>query len=403
MCAKATCLVACCLCVSNSAAPTEKVVLNASKLEPIRELFQDWIDSKRLPSAAILVLHDGETVFEHHAGNLDVELENPVQADSLFRIYSMTKPVTAIAVMKLVEDGKLALDDPISNVLPEFQDLEVYGESGNMPADPMTLRHLLAHSAGLTYGYYGNTPVDLVYREAGLIDDWDYLVPTTHDLVVELGKLPLLFNPGQRFHYSFASDVLSQVVERASGESFDVHLQNALWSPIGVKDAYFDVPDAVIDRFGTNHFRTPDGKFVIQDTPRSDPEFRDVTFLSGGGGLVMTLSDFGRFAQMLVDLGQVGERQLIKESTLREVFTNQVPSPNGGFKYGLGFGIRERTDPTDEANRISLYYWGGAAGTSFWVDLENRLAVVFGTQLINSPGDSVRMVEDIVYGAFEKN
>ena len=388
-------------CLATVNAENRDVNLNPAKLETLRELLQKQVDEQHLPSASLLVLHKGSIAFEHHVGLLDLELGTPVAADSLFRIYSMTKPVTAVAAMMLVEQWRLGLDAPISEVLPEFKNLEVYGEQGNTPAEPMTLRHLLAHSAGLTYGYYGNTPVDRMYREAELIDDWDYLVPTTHDLVVGLGKMPLLFQPGERFHYSFASDVLSQVVERVADESFDQHLKRVLWGPLGIQDAYFDVPEGVIDRFGTNHFRTPEGEFTIQDSPRDEPEFLDVTFLSGGGGLVMTVKDFGRFAQLLVDKGRAGELQLIGTNTLEEMFSEQSSSLIGNFKYGLGFGIQTRPHHTNKQHLVELYYWGGASGTWFWVDPENQLAVVFATQLINAPGNLTRLIEDLVYDALE--
>ena len=360
---------------------------------------QSWINDKTLPNAAVLVIHRGEAVFEHQVGVLDLELGTPVQADSLYRIYSMTKPVTAIAAMMLVEQGKLNLDEPIAKVLPEFENLQVLVNGKRVPAQPMTLRHLLAHTAGLTYGYYGDTVVDRMYREAGLIDDWDYLVPTTHDLVAKLGELPLLFQPGERFHYSFASDVLSEVVVRGSGMAFDAFLEQALWQPLGIKDAYFDVPDTELGRFGTNQYPHNNSNFPIQDSPRDDPEFRDVTFLSGGGGLVMTIQDFGKFAHFLLDGKTADGQQLISAETLNEMYTNQLHTSEQAFQYGLGFGIRSRPDPNDPTRTISNYYWGGAAGTSFWVDPKYDLAVVFFTQLIGASGDPVNVLAETVYGA----
>lgn len=247
--------------------------MDLSKLESLKPVMQGWIDSKTLPNAAVLVLLRGENVFEHHVGMLDLELGTSVQPDSLHRIYSMTKPVAAVAAMMLVEQGKLTLDDPITKVLPEFSDLKVLDNGNETPAKPMTLRHLLSHSSGLTYGYYGDTEVDRLYREAGLIDDWDYLVPTTHDLVVGLGSIPLLFQPGERFHYSFASDVVSEIVTRVSGMRFDRFLTQALWEPLGIEDAYFDVPESALMRFGTNQYPVRNDEFPIQDTPVSTRNF----------------------------------------------------------------------------------------------------------------------------------
>lgn len=373
------------------------VRMDVSNLESLKPLMQGWIDSNTLPNAALLVLFRGETVFEHHVGTLDLELDTPVQPDSLYRVYSMTKPIVAVAAMTLVEKGILSLDDPVANVLPEFSDLKVLVNGDRVPARPMTLRHLLSHSAGLTYGYYGDTEIDRLYRQAGLINDWDYLVPTTHDLVVELGKLPLLFQPGERFHYSFASDVVGEVVSRASGMPLDHYMSQTLWHPLGIKDAYFDVPESELARFGTNQYPYRDGAFPIQDSPRVDPEFRDVTFLSGGGGLVMSIHDFGKFAQSILD-GLAGQRDApLRRSTIFEMLSNQLATGTEEFRYGLGFGIRERPDPFDKTQTLDTFYWGGAAGTSFWIDPKYGLVVVFFTQLIGAPNEPMGAIASAIY------
>ena len=392
----------CCGLLSTASHLADEVrQMDLSKLEALRPAMQGWIDDKTLPSAAVLVLHHGEKVFEHHVGSLDLELGTAVEPDSLYRIYSMTKPIAAVAAMMLVEDGRLSLDDPISNVLPEFADLKVLVDGVQRPAKPMTLRHLLSHSSGLSYGYYGDTEVDRLYREAGLIDDWDYLVPTTNDLVIALGKLPLLFQPGERFHYSFASDVVGEIVSRASNMRLDNFMTQALWEPLGIEDAYFDVPESKLVRFGTNQYPFNEDSFPIQDTPRADPEFRDVTFLSGGGGLVMSIQDFGKFAQFILN-GLTGhEDALLRKSSLQEMVKNQLATDPDGFQYGLGFGIRKRSDPLDHTRTTETYYWGGAAGTSFWVDPEHGLAVVFFTQLIGAPNEPIEVIASTIYGAFK--
>ena len=376
--------------------------MDLSKLESLRTVMQGWVDSKTLPNAAVLVLFRGESVFEHHVGTLDLELDTPVQVDSLYRIYSMTKPIAAVAAMVLVEQGKLSLDDSIAHVLPEFSDLTVLDDETRIPAKTMTLRHLLSHSAGLSYGYYGDTEVDRLYRRAGLIDNWDYLVPTTHDLVVGLGKLPLLFQPGERFHYSFASDVVGEVVTRASGMPLDHFLTETLWRPLGVESAYFDIPESELARFGTNQYPFQNDAFPIQDTPRDDPEFRDVSFISGGGGLVMSIHDFGKFAQSILDALAGRSSVPLEVSTIREMLTNQIDSESDEFQYGLGFGIRRRPDPLDQMREIETYYWGGAAGTSFWIDPTHELAVVFFTQLIGAPNEPANKIAATIYESFDQ-
>ena len=277
-------IVCCCVWTPLSAVERSEgaLTLNTPKLVTLRPLLNSWVANGDLPNAAVLVLYRGQVVFEHHTGTLDIELGTPVARDSLYRIYSMTKPITSVAAMSLVEQGKLTLDGPITAILPEFETLEVYVDGNqSIPANSMSLRHLLSHTSGIVYGYDGNSPVDRLYRQYALIDDWDYLVPTTHDLVVGLGTLPLLFQPGERYHYGFSTDVVAEVVTRVSGMKLDAYLEQLLWTPLGVEDAFFDVPDDALDRFGTNQYRTSGGKFVVQDTPRVDPEFRDVTFLSG--------------------------------------------------------------------------------------------------------------------------
>ena len=377
-------------------------ILNVEKLGNLKPLMDGWIEDQTLPNAAVLVLHQDEVVFEYQVGLLDVELGTPVKRDSLYRIYSMTKPVTSVAVMMLVEQGKLALDEPISVVLSEFENLSVITEAGNQePAVPITLRHLLTHTAGLSYGYYGNTVVDRLYREYPLIDDWDYLVPTTHDLVVGLGTMPLLFQPGTRFHYSFASDVLAEVVVRAGEMRFDEYLEKHLWGPLGVSDAYFDVPDSVLDRFGTNHYPVgADGEFPVQDTPREDPEFRNVSFLSGGGGLVMSVDDFGKFALMLLNHGTLNGNQILRPETLKLMFTNQLPQASMPFKFGLGFRIEDVESYTNLSETSQAFSWGGAAGTSFWVNPTYDVGLVFMTQLISAPNEPQQAIKDTIYSAF---
>ena len=369
----------------------------SDEFETVRSQLNSLVEQKVLPNVAALVVNKDDVLFEHHHGVLDAELGTPVQRDSLFRIYSMTKSVTAVAAMMLVEEGVIELDAPISHVLPEFSYLAVWGDSGNTPANPMTLRHLLAHTSGLTYGYYGDTPVDRKYREVGLIDDWDYLVATTHDLVVGLGEIPLLFQPGDRFHYGFSSDVVSQVIERVSGVSFDVFLNDRLWGPLGVPDAYFDVPDEALERFGTNHYPANNGAFVVQDSPREDPEFREVTFLSGGGGLVMTNEGFARLIQLLLADGTVNGKRLLGSESIEEIVTNQLPESDdpSAFRYSLGFGISTQTD--EAGATWDIYYWGGAAGTSFWVDFERGIGGIFMTQLIGAPGEPASQFRNKVY------
>ena len=255
-----------------------------------------------------VIARRGRIVFEHATGILDMETGAPMRRDSLIRIYSMTKPITSAGALMLVDDGKLDLDEPVTRFFPEWQDQTAYEGDQIVPVDPpVTARHLLLHTSGLSYGYVGDTPVDRAYRAAGLIDDWDYLVRDTNILVQKLADIPLLFQPGTRWHYSFSTDVLGQLIERVSGKPLDEYLEERMFRPLGMTDSYFDVPADVLDRFGTDH-EFKDGKFVVQDSSREDPEFIGVTFLSGGGGLVMPTESYVRFCQAILNGGELERR-----------------------------------------------------------------------------------------------
>ena len=344
-----------------------------------------------------MVARRGQVVFEHATGTLDLETGAPMRLDSLIRIYSMTKPITSAAALMLVDEGKLDLDEPVTKFFPEWKDQTAYDGDEVVPVDPpVTAKHLLLHTSGLSYGYTGNTPVDKAYRAAGLIDDWDYLVRDTDLLVKKLGDIPLLFQPGTRWHYSFSTDVLGQLVERVSGQPLDEFFDRRLSRPLGMKDVYFDVPPDVVHRFGTDH-EFKDGKFVIQDTPREDPEFIGVTFLSGGGGLVMPTESYVRFCLMILNGGTLDGTRVLEPETVALMTTDQLPPgiwPNSGF--GLGFAV---VTEDGGATPRGSYSWGGAAGTFFWIDPGNELIAVFMPQYIGMPNSIQDKLKKLVYAA----
>ena len=348
------------------------------------------------PGIVGMVARRGQVAFEHATGQLDVETGAPMRLDSLLRIYSMTKPVTSVAAMMLVEDGVLELDAPVARFFPEWRNMTVLvGDERVAAKTPITTRHLLTHTAGLAYGYDGDTEVDRLYRVAGLIDDWDYLVRDTRQLVEKLANIPLLYQPGERWHYSFATDVLGHLVERASGERLDRFLERRLFAPLGMADAYFDLPATVLSRFGTNHHVADDGTVVVQDSPRADPEFIGVTFLSGGGGLVTTVGDYMRFCLMLASGGLAGDVRLLQEATIARMTANQLPA-EGRFQFGLGFAIAQGAPDRPSSG---TYSWGGAAGTFFWVDPTERLIGIFMPQRIGMPDDVPARLQQLVYDA----
>ena len=344
-----------------------------------------------------MIARRGQVVFEHAAGVLDLETGAPMRLDSLLRVYSMTKPITSAGALMLVDEGKLDLDEPVTRFFPEWSQQTAYqGDKVVAVEPPVTAKHLLQHTSGLSYGYVGDTPVDKAYRAAGLIDDWDYLVRDTNVLVRKLADIPLLFQPGTRWHYSFSTDVLGQLIERVSGQPLDEYLDERMFRPLGMKDVYFDVPADVVHRFGTDH-EFKDGKFVVQDSAREDPEFIGVTFLSGGGGLVMPTESYVRFCQMMLNGGTLDGIRVLAPETVAIMTTDQLPFgiwPDSGF--GLGFAVV--TEDGGETPPGS-YSWGGAAGTFFWVDPGNELVAVFMPQYIDMPDSIQRKLRPLVYAA----
>ena len=379
--------------------------MSPERLERVRAEMDRLVESGEFPGITAMVARRRQVVFEHTTGLLDVETGAELQPDSLLRVYSMTKPVTSVGAMMLVEEGRLLLDEPVATYLPEWENLTVLDETGNVApvASPVTPRHLLMHTSGLTYGYEGDTAIDRMYREAGLIDDWDYLTRDTRELVEKLAGIPLLFQPGARWHYSFSTDVLGYLIERVSGMPLDRYLETRLFDPLGMTETYFDVPPEAIERFGTDHIIAEDGEVIVQDSPREDPEFIGVTFLSGGGGLVMTAEDYMRFCFMLLNGGALGDTRILSPATVTLMTANLLPravdtGEGPGFGFGLGFAIAQ-----SGIHRRTLtpgsYFWGGAAGTFFWIDPAEDMIGLFMPQRIGTPEQIQMALQNLVYAA----
>ena len=378
-------------------AEPETVGMTTQGLNAVAEVMDRMVADGDLVGMTAMIARRGQVVFEHATGTLDLETGAPMGLDSLIRIYSMTKPITSAAALMLVEEGKLDLDDPVTRFFPEWKNQTAYDGDEIVAVDPpVTAKHLLLHTSGLSYGYVGNTPVDKAYRAAGLIDHWDYLVRDTNILVRKLADIPLLFQPGTRWHYSFSTDVLGQLIERVSGQPLDDFLDERMFGPLGMKDVYFDVPADAVHRFGTDH-EFKDGNFVVQDNPREDPEFIGVTFLSGGGGLVMPTESYLRFCQMILNGGTLDGTRVLQPETVAPMTTDQLPEgiwPNSGF--GLGFAV---VTEDGGSTPIGSYSWGGAAGTFFWIDPGNELVAVFMPQFIGMPNSIQEKLKGLVYAA----
>jgi CubicO group peptidase (beta-lactamase class C family) len=330
----------------------------------------------------------------------------------------MTKPITSLAFMMLVEEGKVALDDPVSRFIPEWKDLAVFSAGTGPylttpPARPMQMVDLLRHTAGLTYGFQTRTNVDAAYRRLKIADAHGPL--DMQGLVDALARLPLEFSPGEAWNYSVATDVLGVLVERISGQAFEAFLKARILGPLGMGETGFAVRADQADRFSACYAPTPEGGLTLQDDPRTSPYLTPPSFHSGGGGLVSTADDYMKFCRMLVNHGELDGHHLVAPATLRLMASNHLPggqdltmlsrslfseATNAGVGFGLGFAVTFDPVRAMLTSSPGEYYWGGAASTAFWIDPVKDVAVVFMTQLMGSSTYPIRReLRTLVYSA----
>ncbi|GAB7548259.1 serine hydrolase domain-containing protein [Cupriavidus ulmosensis] len=387
---------------------------------------ETYIATGKLPGALIQVWRRGELALNSVLGLADRERQVPLAEDSIFRIYSMTKPVTSVAVMMLVEECKIALDDPVSKHIPAWENLGVYA-GGFMEsfqtrpaARPMLVVDLLRHTSGLTYGFQQNSNVDAAYRKlklGELATDG-----TLDDMIEKLAKLPLEFSPGEAWNYSVSTDVLGYLVGKVSGIPFETFLKERIFDPLGMVDTAFYVPEEKASRFcacysvgalGSKVVST--GGPVLQDDPRTSPYLKPPSFISGGGGLVSTAADYMRFARMLRQGGELDGVRLLGPKTLALMTTNHLPggvdlprmsrsmfseATYDGVGFGLGFATTVAPATTLIPGSAGDFFWGGAASTFFWVDPQEDLIGLFLTQLLPSSAYPVRrQLRTLVYSA----
>ncbi len=359
----------------------ESVGMSSEVLARIGPAMQALVDEGRTGGVVTLVARRG-TVVHWDAHGWRVVGEDALEADDVFRIFSMTKPVTSVAVMMLVEQGRLELDQPVSEVLPAFDEVQVYDEGRlRPPSRAATIRDLLRHTSGLTYGVFGSTPVDRMYvRElGGLSMQTDRNLAETIDVVA---SLPLLADPGSVWNYSMSTDVLGRVVEVVSGRSLADFFHERIFRPLGMDDTAFHVGAEKLERF-TAVYSTVDGELILSDSPVDGPFTRPPSWYSGGGGLTSTASDYLRFSQMLLNGGELDGVRIVQAETVRVMTRNHLdeallPIRIGGFVpqdgFGLGFAVNV-DGPT-----AGTYSWGGAASTWFWIDPVEELVVLVWTQ-----------------------
>ena len=367
------------------AAP-EEAGMSSERLQRLSAAMQSLVDEGRLAGATTMIARRGKVVHFGAFGQQDLEAGKRMAEDAIFRIYSMTKPITSVALMLLYEEGRFRLSDPVEKFIPEFAGLpvaagETIGGIATEPADhPFTVRELMSHTAGFSYGIFSESAVDRRYREE------EVLSPdiTLRDMIEKLADIPLRHQPGTVWHYSVAVDIQGYLVEVLSGQRFDDFLKERIFNPLGMVDTAFWVTEDRAHRFAQVYVYDEDGQLKAPDAEDNallgDPDYlAPVKFLSGGGGLVSTTENYMRFCQMLLNGGELDGARLLAPSTVRLMRRNQLPRERPEFSPGQGFGLNFAVvlDPV-EADGVSKgeYYWGGAAGTWFWIDPIEDLAFV---------------------------
>jgi len=379
-----------------------------------------YVEPHKITGAQVLVARHGHVGYFESFGLCDRERNKPVEPDTIWRIYSMTKPITSVALMTLYEEGHFQLADPVSRFIPEWDGLAVYEPGGTAqqgglltvePERAMTVRDLFMHTSGLTYGGDQSHPVDRVYQKLGLRAEG----MTLEAMVSQLAGVPLKFHPGSRWHYSFSTDVLGRLVEIISGQRFDHFLDERLFGPLGMSDTGFFVPEEKLSRFAANYGRRRDKTLALVDNPETSIYLTRRAFLSGGGGLVSTSADYLRFCQMLINGGELDGVRILGRKTIEMMTTNHLPSggdlaslalgafaetPYEGVGFGLGFAVGQGPVATQTIGSAGEYYWGGAASTIFWNDPAEDLVVIFMTQLMPSATFNFRgQLKTLVYPA----
>ncbi|MFT6958557.1 MAG: CubicO group peptidase (beta-lactamase class C family) [Halieaceae bacterium] len=397
----------------------EFVGMDHTQLNRVHQHLRDrYVEPGKVSCSLALVQRHGEVCFLDVQGESDLERQTPATADTIFRIYSMTKPITSVALMTLYERGLFALSDPVSRYIPSWKNLQVR-TGGEYPAfatapcqREMTIADLLMHTSGLTYDFMESTEIDKAYRDLHLARPTPKT--TLQTMIDQLAELPLEFSPGERWNYSVATDVLGYLIEVISGRSLPDFLQTTIFEPLGMVDTMFNITPDKVDRLASCYVRNLDKTLGLFDDGQSTA-YQNRTFFSGGGGLLSTAGDYLQFCRMLLAGGTLDGRRIIGSRTLDFMTRNHLPGgqdmsqfAQGTFSetayngVGFGLGFANRVSPLVNGSPCSAgtYYWGGMASTLFWVDPHEDLIVLFMTQLVPSASFNFRgQLESIIYGA----
>jgi len=397
----------------------EDLGFSTERLARITSFFQGEIDKGAIPGSTLLIARNGKLAYLQTLGYQDREKKIPMKRDAIFRIFSMTKPITSVGVMMLAEEGKIDLLAPASKYLPEFKNVKVGVEkidlATNKPAlaledlrRPMTVQDLLRHTSGLVYGPFGNSLVHQIYNKSNLFDNNQTLA----EFVAKLAKLPLAHQPGSAWEYGMSTDVLARMVEVVSAMPFDRFVEDRITGPLGMHDTAFYLNAAQAPRLAEPQIDPATGKRPIVNTAEDLTKEKQKWF-SGGGGLLSTAPDYARFCQMLLNGGELDGVRLLSPKTLTIMTSDQIPPgiPRSGYEdmaptlelgqsFGLGFAVRTDVGRSPLSGSVGDYFWAGAFGTYFWVDPREKLFAVMLVQMpFEQSGYYRRAFRELVYGA----
>ena len=385
----------------------EDVGFSFSRIERVESWMREQVSAGRLAGIEVMINRRGNTAFHRCHGKRDLARNADATPDTIYRIYSMTKPLTAVAIMMLYEEGQFQLDDPITLYLPAFADQRVFagGGYGAVMTEPamrdITFRELLTHTSGLTYGFMQATPIDAIYRAQKL--ELPGSEEPLGDIMTRLAKVPLIAQPGTEWNYSISTDVLGHLVAVISGRPFDEFLRERVIRPLEMVDTDFFVPSPKFNRFAANYKKGPDGRPQLLEDPETSRFLQSPKAPSGGGGLVGTARDYMRFCQMLLRQGTHGSTRLLGRKTVELMTMNHLngdmaamgqprfaESNYYGIGFGLGFSVMLDPAKAQIVGSPGEYAWGGMASTAFWIDPQEDMAVVMMTQLTPSSTYPIR-------------
>lgn len=367
--------------------------MNNQACELIQKTFKPLVDQGIIPGYAVQIKHKGNMICNEFYGFSDVASKKPLQEDSIYRIYSMTKMITSVAIMMLVEEGKLSLDDKLSKFIPVFAKMKVASvKNGKEVLEPaakeITITDLLTHTSGFSYGYSGNVVADKKYVEFDAKIKENHKI-TLEQYVNEAAKLPLSFQPGSGWDYGISTDILGRVIEIVSGKSLDSFFAERIFQPLEMNDTAFFVEKEKIARFASVYKRTDESKMMLRETAEKSKFIEKPAMFSAGGGLVSTTDDYMKFSEMLLNKGIYNGKKLLQESSVKAMYKNYLrkdmhPFDNKSFGFGFNVQVVINQQARQIPGSVGTYDWGGSAGTRFIINPQQELVGIFMTQLLDN-------------------